>query len=391
MGAALSMMADNIEHVLTYWVLWVTFESPALVGFQIVSHWLPYFLFSVYAGSLAERFDCRRIIQFAQGLFMAVSVAWGVLFLTGTLELWHACVLLVLHGVAGCIWMPAEQLMLYDFVGPKDLPGAVRINSTFRALGFLVGPVIGSGLLMLVGPSYGMFINAAIYLPLTIFLWRTKVTGHRRERTVAPEKKLSFLEAFKVFATVRKNPKIFSMIMLTALSGMTIGATLQNAMPEFATRLGAGSEGDFTYGMLLVANGIGGVAGGFLLEASGKVRATPKTAVVGAVALGVTTVCFALSGNYALSVIALILGGFARITADSTGMSIIQLEAPEHERGRIIGAYTMFGPGMMTFSGITIAVLGTLVGIAGAVVVSGATLMLGACLIGLWVWRQDMT
>lgn len=41
------MMADNIEHVLGYWVLWQVFHSPWLVGFQIVSHWLPYLLFSV--------------------------------------------------------------------------------------------------------------------------------------------------------------------------------------------------------------------------------------------------------------------------------------------------------------------------------------------------------
>ncbi|MDA3147319.1 MFS transporter [Leucobacter sp. UCMA 4100] len=391
LGAALSMMADNIEHVLTYWVLWVTFESPALVGFQIVSHWLPFFLFSVYAGALAERFDCRRIIQIAQGLFMAVSVAWGVLFITGTLELWHACVLLVLHGLAGCIWMPAEQLMLYDFAGPKDLPSAVRINSTFRSLGFLIGPVVGSALLVAVGSSYGMFINALLYIPLTVFLWRTKVTGHRRERPRVAETKLSFREAFGVFSTVRANPKIFSMILLTALAGMTIGATMQNAMPEFASRLGAGSEGDFTYGILLVANGIGGVVGGFLLEATGRVPATVKTAVISAIVLGITTIGFALSGNYLLSVLALIVGGFARITSESTEMSIIQLEAPEHERGRIIGAYTMFGPGMMTFSGVTIAVLGSIAGIAGAVVVSGIILTVGSCLVGLWVWRKGIS
>ena len=40
--AGLSMMGDNIEHVITYWVLWQRFRSPALVGFQVVSHWLPF-------------------------------------------------------------------------------------------------------------------------------------------------------------------------------------------------------------------------------------------------------------------------------------------------------------------------------------------------------------
>src|SRR5215470_12903279 len=110
-GAALAMMADNIEHVITYWVLWRKFQSPALAGFEVISHWVPFLLFSVYFGSLADRFDCRRVIQSAQLLFMLVSAAWGVLFVTGSLRVWEACVLLVLHGCAGALWSPAEQLM----------------------------------------------------------------------------------------------------------------------------------------------------------------------------------------------------------------------------------------------------------------------------------------
>ncbi|MGO3507281.1 MAG: MFS transporter, partial [Brachybacterium tyrofermentans] len=101
MTAGLSMMGDNIEHVITYWVLWQTFHSPWLVGFQVISHWLPFLLLSVLFGGLAEKYDCRRIIQIAQGLFAFVSLGWGVLFLTGSLEMWSACVLLVLHGCAG--------------------------------------------------------------------------------------------------------------------------------------------------------------------------------------------------------------------------------------------------------------------------------------------------
>ena len=46
------MMADNVEHVITYWVLWQKFHSPALVGFEVISHWLPYLLLSVWLGSL---------------------------------------------------------------------------------------------------------------------------------------------------------------------------------------------------------------------------------------------------------------------------------------------------------------------------------------------------
>src|SRR6516165_9990167 len=68
-GAALGMMADNIEHVITYWVLWEKFHSPALTGFEVISHWLPFLVLSPYFGALADRHDCRKLIQGAQGLF----------------------------------------------------------------------------------------------------------------------------------------------------------------------------------------------------------------------------------------------------------------------------------------------------------------------------------
>jgi len=184
-GAALAMMADNVEHVITYWVLWQKFHSPALAGFQVISHWVPFLLLSVSFGALADRYDCRRVIQAAQLLFMTVSAAWGVLFVTDSLQVWEACVLLVLHGMAGSLWGPGEQLMLHDFVGSAELPSAVRLNATFRSLGILFGPVVGSALLLGLGPTAGIFANIAFYLPLTLFLFRTKFTGHTRDRGIA--------------------------------------------------------------------------------------------------------------------------------------------------------------------------------------------------------------
>jgi hypothetical protein len=44
---ALAMMADNIEHVISYWLLYQKFHSPVLAGFAVLSHWTPFLLFAV--------------------------------------------------------------------------------------------------------------------------------------------------------------------------------------------------------------------------------------------------------------------------------------------------------------------------------------------------------
>ncbi|WP_350269956.1 MFS transporter [Brevibacterium sp. CBA3109] len=384
-GSGMAMMGDNIEHVITYWVLWQKFESPALVGFQLISHWLPFLLLSVYAGSLAERFDCRRLIQIGQGLFMFVSLCWGVLFLTDSLQLWQACVLLIIHGLAGCLWGPAEQMMLYDFAGRSELPSAVRINATFRSLGILFGPVVGSALLLSFGPTWGIFINVVFYLPLTIFLMRTPFTGHTRSGSPRTTR-TTLLASLRVLADVRHNRSIISMLLLAALASITIGAVLQTAMPVFGGIFtGPGGDSDFTYGLLLFALGAGGVLGGFFLEATGWVRPTPAAAAVAATGLGASSIVFALASHLWLALTVLVLAGVCKITAEATQMAIIQLEAPPEIRGRVIGSYSMFGPGMQTFSGVTVGVLGTIATIPQAVTIGGSVLAIGALGIGAYV------
>ncbi|MCU1529890.1 MAG: transporter [Frondihabitans sp.] len=377
------MMADNVEHVITYWVLWQKFHSPTLVGFEVVSHWLPFLLLSIWFGSLAERYDCRRLIQGAQVLFMLVSVSWGILFATGSLQVWMACVLLVMHGMAGSMWSPAEQLMLHDFAGRRDLTSAIRLNATFKSLGVLLGPVVGSALLLGLGSTAGIFTNVLFYLPLTLFLFRTKFTGHTREAVVS-RARLTMLDTLRVLGKVGSDRLLMSMMVLAALTAIFIGGALQTSMPVFANTLGAGSAG-LAYGVLLFANGAGGVVGGFLLEATGVIKPNARAAVVTTALFGVTTLIFASTGSYLLAVVALVVGGVANIASTSIGQSIVQLEAPSAERGRVLGVYSMFSSGFRVVGGVSLGVFGALLGIGHLIALSAALLVVGALVTGVFV------
>ncbi|WIX79750.1 MFS transporter [Amycolatopsis carbonis] len=385
-GAALAMMADNIEHVITYWVLWEKFHSPALTGFEVISHWVPFLLFSVYFGGLADRHDCRRIIQAAQVLFMLVSALWGVLILTDSLQVWSACVLLILHGVAGAVWGPGEQLMLHDFVGPAELPSAVRLNATFRSLGILFGPVVGSALLLGLGPVVGIFVNVAFYLPLTIFLFRTKFTGHTRDGGIVARPRVGLFDSVRVLREVGANPTMVGMIILAGLGAFFVGASLQSSMPIFAQDLGAGSAGT-AYGVLLFANGAGGVLGGILLEATGRIKPSVFAAVVSTAIYGLSSLFFALTASYPLALVLLVIGGVANLASMSIGQTVVQLLAKPAERGRVIGVYNVSANGLRAGSGFTVGLLGAAVGVHWSLGLSAAALTVGTGISGwysLW-------
>ena len=372
LGGMLAMMADNVEHVITYWVLWEKFHSPALTGFEVISHWLPFLLLSPYFGALADRHDCRRLIQGAQGLFMAVSACWGLLFLTGTLRVWNACVLLVLHGMAGALWGPAEQLMLEDFVGPADLPSAIRLNSTARSLGILFGPVVGSALLLGLGPVRGIFANVAIYLPLTLLMARTKYTGHLRHGLV-PKPRVGMFGAVKVFREVSRDRVLVAMIVLAGLGSFFVGSAVQTAMPAIAGSMGTSSTGT-AYGVLLFANGLGGVLGGLLLEGTGWLKLSVRAAIWSTAAYGASTMLFAASHNYVVAALLLVIGGIANLAAMSITQTVVQLLAPREKRGQVIGLYGVSANGMRIGSGFTVGLLGTVIGLRWSLGLSAAAM-----------------
>jgi MFS family permease len=380
-GTATAMLADNIEHVISYWVIFQKFHSPALGGFAVISHWAPFLLFSVYSGALADRFDPRRIIQLGMLTFMSVSIAWGVLFTTGALQEWHARVLLVIHGFAGVLWGPASQLLLHDIVEPEVLPSAVRLGATARYLGMLTGPAVGGALLLAFGSAHGIFINALIYLPMILWLWKAPYgPKFRAVSTDAKPAVRGFSDLIATFSSIRNNATVLCMVFLAGLVALFVGNAYQAQMPGFAFDLGHGDPG-VSYSMLLAADAAGALAAGFVLESRGLLHPAARTALVLAMAWCTALASFALIRVYPIALALLFAAGFLELAFNSMAQALVQLSAPASIRGRVIGAYSMAASGMRMFSGITVGLVGGLIGIHSSLSLSAAVLFVALAVV----------
>ena len=370
-------MADSVEHVISYWLMFQKFHSPALGGFAMLSHWLPFLFFSVYSGALADRFDPRRIIQAGMALFMLASLGWGWLFLTDSLQMWHAAALLVVHGFAGVLWSPASQLLIHDIVGEKELHSAIRMNATARFLGLLVGPAVGAGVMIAFGPAWGILLNVLFYVPLVLWCGLAKF---RREK--APHRPLRGLaDVMQTIKDVGANRIVMAMCLLSAGAGIFIGTGYQAQMPEFAHDLGHGDPGA-AYSALLGADAAGALTAGLVLEARGLLRPDPRTAFVLAMLWACALIGFAASPAYELALALLFVAGFFELAFNAMAQTLVQIHAPAAVRGRVIGLYAMASLGMRAFSGVTIGFAGSLVGIHWSL---GASAM-GLLLFALWLW-----
>jgi MFS family permease len=373
----LSATADNIEHVISYWVIFHAFHSPTLAGFAVISHWVPFLLFSVHAGALADRYDCRKLIQISQALFALASLAWAVLFLTDTLRIWHAAVILLVHGAAGVIGLPASQLMVYDIVGRERLPSAIRLNATSRYLAILLGPAVGGGLMLLLGPGLGLLANILFYAPFTIFLARTPYTGHSRdaERPRAP--RFGLAEIRRLLAEARADSRIVTMIALGGTTSLLVGNAFQAQMPEYAQQLGADESGT-RYSVLLAANAAGAIAGAVLLESAAFIRLSARTAIACAAVWGVLMAMFPATTSYPAAVLLLVLAGIVNIAFTSMAQTLIQLLAPSHLRGGMVGLFNTSMLGLRAGSGVTVGVLGAVIGVQWSLALSSAAVALVA-------------
>jgi len=373
-GGTLGMAGDHVEHVISYWVIWQLFHSPLLAGFAVISHWLPNLLFGVIFGGLADRYDCRRLVQLAQSMFMLASLGWGVLIVTNGLQPWNCVLLLLLHGFASALWGPAEQMMLYDIAGPEDLPSAVRLMATGLNLGMLVGPLVGAALLFTVGPAVGMFINIALYVPFILYLSVVPYTGHSRHGSPS-RPRLGFRATFAVLGEIPRYPAVLTVFVLQGTVGLLIGTALLPLLPEFGQLLGQSASG-LGYAALIAAMSFGAVTAGIGLESMGRVRATPRLAIASTALFAASIMVFALSRSLALSVAMLVIAGMGSLVSASTSQTVVQLEAPPDRRGRFLGAFSMVGMGLRTGSGVIVGLLGGLAGPSTAIAIDAAALLL---------------
>ena len=384
LGNAVAMMADNTEHVISYWVLHQKFHSPALGAFAVISHWVPFLLLAGYAGALADRYNPRRMIQFGMMLFMAVSVGWGLLFLSGSLHIWQAWVLLTLHGIAGVLWTPPSQVLIHDIVGPDHLQSAVRLSASARYLGMLAGPALGNVLLLALGPAYGMLANALIYLPMLIWLYKPRYevrAARTAERSVIKAATLGNL--VNTWRGLSGNRPLIGMILLVGAASLLIGNAYQAQMPGFAEDLGFHNAGT-AYTALLSADAAGALSAVLILESRNLLPATPGGALLLAVGWCLTMGGFALAHNYLLTIPLLFIAGFFELSFSAMAQTIVQLRAPAAQRGQIIGLFITASLGLRAFSGVTVGFGGAFVGIHYSLALSAAALLLCVMAIAWW-------
>jgi len=152
------------------------------------------------------------------------------------------------------------------------------------------------------------------------------------------------------------------MTLLAGMSSFFVGNAYNAQMPGFAMDLGHGDPG-VSYSLLLAADAAGALLAGVVLEGRNLLPPNPRTAIVLAMLWCAALTGFSQSTSYPLALALLFTAGFFELSFNAMAQTLVQLQAPVDKRGRVIGLFNMASLGLRAFSGVSVGLVGGLIGI----------------------------
>ena len=377
-GQIVSQTGSWMQRIALGWYVLQLTHSPFDVGVMAFAQFMPYMLFGLFAGVLADRLDARRTVlatQTAQ-LITASALAW--IALGGFAEPWMLYTIAFINGTVLVLDVPSRQQLTYRMVGREDLPNAIALNSTLFNASRIFGPAI-AGVILVAGAGVCFLVNSVSYLAVLICLLLMRVSEFfPLERFERPKILAGTREGL---VWILKQPRMLIVLSLVFVIS-TFCFNFNVTLPVLAKVTLHGHA--YVYGLLSAAFGVGALAGAFVAASLG--RASMKVLLVGGMVFSGAELLLAPVNSALLAgVLFFFVGaGFTAWSANSN--AIMQLSAPDHLRGRVIGLYFYAFNGTGAIAGIMTGYLcdvgGTelafvVSGLIGLVAVTATALMLG--------------
>ena len=284
------------------------------------------------AGHVVDRFHRARILSLCmlgQGL-IAVVLALGALRGWASRELLLG--VSVLLGTVKAFQMPSQQALAPLLVPPEVLPRALAFSSAGMQGAIIFGPALG-GFIFVAGAQavYGV---CAVSFALAAVL----IAGVHYEHAPRPGQTMSLDTLLAGVRFVFQRQVVLGAISLDLFAVLLGGATA--LLPMFAKDVL--HVGPWGLGLLRAAPAVGALALSIALT-RWPIRRRAGHVLLGAVAVyGVTTLVFALSTIFLVSMVALALGGAADMVSVVIRQSLVQLDTPDVMRGRVSAVNSVF-------------------------------------------------
>ncbi|PYU26215.1 MAG: MFS transporter [Acidobacteria bacterium] len=334
-GLAVSAVGTWMQIVaLSLFVLDLTRGSAAALGTVCLTQALTFLLFAAIGGSVADRFDKRRLLLLTQSLMMGFAVLLGILTLTGLIRFWIILLVAFASSSALSFDQPARNALITSLVPKEHLMNAVSLQSAVFNGASILGPALAGLVLSRIGYAGNFFLNAASFLAVLVALLLLRTP---QEHTRRPGGRL-LASAREALQYVRRDSVLPSVVPAYAAL-LFFGPSGALALPVFAKEVL--HVGPTQLGVLFSAVGAGTVVGALILPSLAGTTDNSRL-VFGAILLWtIALAVFGWSDSLRVSVPALFVVGAAQNIAGATTITLLQLRVPVEMRGRAMSLNTL--------------------------------------------------
>ncbi len=331
-GQITSVCGTWMQNIALYWLILSITHSPLAVGLLSLARFGPFTLLGLFSGVVADRYDNRRTVIVTQSAQMALSGLLAAVTLLGTVQVWEVYAIAVLTGTAVVFDLPARQNLTVQLVGRSELPNAVALNSSLFNSARIVGPALAGVVIAVVGTGWCFAINSVSFLAVLagLLLMRTGELYPLLDRG----RPTIWRGTREGLDYVRGSRTMLTLIGIAAVV-MAFSFNFNVLLPVLAkTTLTAGPK---TFGIISACFGAGALTGALVAATLAKAR---WRVMLGSVAaFGTLELLIApLHAVWAVGAL-LFLCGICFTTYTSNSNSVVQLETPDHLRGRALGIY----------------------------------------------------
>ena len=295
---------------------------------------LSFFAFALIGGSVADRFDTRRLVFLTQSTSAALAVVLGILTISGTIQFWMILLITFLDGIVLSFDQPARGALVPALVPREDLMNAISLQSMVHNAASMLGPALAGLTVGLVGYAGNFFLNAASFLGVLIALYKMRVPAYGSAPDPQP-----LMAAIQVGLRTVRSDRVLPWVLSGYASLLFLGPSPALILPVFAvTVLHLDPE---RLGLLFSSSGLGTILGALILASIGDTARKGYLYFSGVLIWVCALTIFALSGGLWLSMIALVLFGVGQIFAGATTITLLQTRVPEQMRGRVMSLNTL--------------------------------------------------
>jgi MFS family permease len=369
-GQMVSLVGTWIQFVAQNWLVYRLTGSAAMLGLVNFVGLVPALPLSLWAGSLADRFDKRRLVIIAQIMLFGQAAVLATLTLTGVVRVWHVMAMAFVFGVARALDVPSRQSFVVEMVGKEDLTNAIALNSTIFNIARSAGPAIAGLLVVVVGEGTAFMINAIGAL----FMIRTS-SVRRQTRSTAGRQIMAGLRY------VGRNPLVWVAMSIVGVSAFFV-MPYSVLMPIFAKEVFGGAAD--IYGYLLTFAGLGALVGALTVASLGPEARRGLLLSAANAAFAALIFSFAFIRVFWLAAAVLAAVGFCFVVQNSLANTLIQLNVPDRLRGRVMSIYFLVFMGAMRLGSLQAGYIAHYVDVQAALIIGALAALLWA---GLIFWR----